>query len=143
MDKPRDIVMEAALINLAVFRSIHHSAAVLALSKKFSVLWKASFETKMVRLEISAERVDLTLLPVSASDAVSTGTSRTIETATLWEAALEAGVPEEELTKCLHEVEMNETSAPKDEIWKKLGDLLEEQASEGAKERRLLCSIPC
>ena len=83
MDKPRDIAMEAALINLAVFRSFHHSAAVLALSKRFADLWKASFETKMVRLEIGAERVELTFWPVSASGEASTGTVRIIKAATL------------------------------------------------------------
>jgi hypothetical protein len=45
---PGDFSMETAQINLAVFRSIYHSAAIVALSRKFGDFWKSTIESKTV-----------------------------------------------------------------------------------------------
>jgi hypothetical protein len=132
MGIPRDFSMQTAQINLAVFRSIYHSAAILALSRKFGDLRTGTIESKTVILEMGTTHVvDSLGRPLYYSDEESMGTGgKIIEAASLWEAALEAGVSEEELTESLCELEVNEANAPNDDVWRSIGDLIEKQAEE-------------
>lgn len=136
MSIPGDFSMETAQINLAVFRSIYHSAAILALSRKFGDVWTSTIESKTVILRMGTTPVVASLgRSLYSSDEELIGIGRkTIEAASLWEAALEAGVSEEELTKSLRELEVNEANAPNEEVWRSIGDLIEKQASEEADE---------
>ena len=143
MDKLRDIAMEQARIYLSLGRSIYDSAACLAICRKFRDLWAISSELDKVTLRLGTTPLhDSYECQLYASDsALIEAGGRIIEAASLWEAALEAGVTEEELTECVRELESNETNFPTDpndpndpneKIWKKLGDLREKEAIEEA-----------
>lgn len=131
MSVPSDFPMKIAQINFALFRSLYHSAAILALSRRFGDAWTSTIESKSIILEIGNKpMVDYLARPNESRDELMGMERRMIEAASLWEAALEAGVSEEELTHSLREFEANEANAPNDEIWISMGDLIEKQASE-------------
>jgi hypothetical protein len=71
----------------------------------------------------------MTTIYYSDEESMETG-EKIIEAASLWEAAPEAGVSEEELTESLCELEVNEANAPNDDVWRSIGDLIEKQAEE-------------
>ncbi len=140
MNKLRDFSMEHARIELSISRSIYESAACLAICRNFGDLWAISRERGKVILRLGTVPLhDSYGRQLYASDAalIETG-GKIIEAVSMWEAALEAGVSEVELTESVKELEANETNVPIDpndpneKLWTMLGDLMEKEAIEEA-----------